>query len=37
MLLKLKRPGLDAVRNLEIPDTDKAAIMGETARKLLKL
>jgi aminocarboxymuconate-semialdehyde decarboxylase len=37
MLLKLKRPGLDAVRNLDIPATDKAAIMGETARRLLKL
>jgi aminocarboxymuconate-semialdehyde decarboxylase len=37
MLLKLKKPGLDAVRNLDIPDTDKTAIMGETARKLLKL
>ena len=37
MLLKLKRPGLDAVRNLDIPAAAKAAIMGETAQRLLKL
>ena len=37
MLLKLKRAGLDAVRGLDIPAADKAAILGGTARRLLKL
>ena len=37
MLLKLKKAGLDAVRGLDIPAADKAAIMGVTAHRLLKL
>ena len=37
MLLKLKKAGLDAVRGLDIPAADKAAIMGGTAKRLLKL
>ena len=37
MLLKLKKPGLDAVRDLDIAAVDKAAIMGGTAKALLKL
>ncbi len=37
MLLKLKKAGLDAVRGLDIPASDKAAIMGGTAKGLLKL
>lgn len=37
MLLKLKAAGLDAVRGLDIPAADKAAIMGGTAKALLKL
>lgn len=37
MLLKLKRAGVDAVRCLDLPAADKAAIMGGTARRLLRL
>lgn len=37
MLLKLKKAGLDAVRGLDISAADKAAIMGGTAKALLKL
>lgn len=37
MLLKLKQPGIDSVRDLDLPVADKAAIMGGTARRLLKI
>ena len=37
MLLKLKKAGLYAVRGLDISAADKAAIMGGTAKALLKL
>jgi aminocarboxymuconate-semialdehyde decarboxylase len=37
MLLKLKQPGIDAVRGLGLAAAAEAAIMGGTARRLLKL
>lgn len=37
MLLKLKKPALEAIRGLGLPASDEAAIMGGTAKTLLKV